>query len=566
MIKKLLFLLLPFLCVSVYAQPILEFTPISFSGASLSQPLDITGCGDDSGRLFITQKGGYIRIVKDNEVMADYFLDIHTRVMNSGERGLLGMAFHPKFPDSPYVFVNYVISGTITNRISRFSLNENDANDLDENTEFILLEQTGVQTNHKAGDLAFGPDGYLYIGFGDGGGGGDPAKSGQNLETFLAKIIRIDVDHRDGQLNYAIPPDNPFVGTAGLDEIWYYGMRNPWRISFDRLTGDFWIGDVGQNLWEEVDMIPAGTSGGLNFGWNCQEGNHAYDPQNCAQGTDFVWPVFEYPHNCNPCPNGKGASLTGGFVYRGSDFPLLQGLYVCADYVSNYLWMLKQTKSDPVEVDVFTQVGSGMVSEIVSFGEDDRGELYACNLNGTIYRVGATRLLPIQWDAILGKIVAHGNKIEWTVNQTFGIDQFDVQRSNNVLFSDYSSIAQVLPIEGKSHFEYTDPFKQADYIYYRVAGKRTDGTTEYSSVVRIQADPVSRPSLVFDTSNNLWQVRLPALWQNGSVIMYDVQGKEIFKHINSGDVKVNLTKPIIPGIYVVKVSVEDRVWSEELMW
>jgi glucose/arabinose dehydrogenase len=566
MMKTWLLFFLSFVVVTGFSQPVLEFTPISLSGPSLSQPLDITGCGDNSGRLFITQKGGSVRIIKNNVVLDDYFLDIRSKVINSGERGLLGLAFHPKFPDSPYVYVNYVISGTITNRISRFSLHPNDPNDLDESTELILVEQTGVQTNHKAGDLAFGPDGYLYIGFGDGGGGGDPTKAGQNLETLLAKIIRIDVDHRDGPLNYAIPADNPFVGIAGRDEIWYYGMRNPWRISFDRLTGDFWIGDVGQNLWEEVDMIPAGTPGGLNFGWNCQEGNHPYDPQNCAQGTDFVWPVFEYPHNCNPCPNGKGASLTGGFVYRGSAFPLLYGLYVCTDYVSNYLWMLRQTKSNPVEVEVFTQNGSGIASQVVSFGEDDDGELYACNLDGTLYQVGATSLLPIQWEETKASIVSNGINIEWTVFQKFGIDAFEVQRSLHPVFDNYVSIAQVDPVDGQNNYQYKDLFKQAEFVYYRVAGKRPDGTSEYSPIMRIQANPVSRPSLVYQSDSNLWRVNLPGVWQNGTVTVYDLQGKELSKHKASGDRYVNLTKPIIPGIYVVKVRNETQIWSEEVIW
>ncbi len=564
--KTLFFLLLSFGCITGFAQPILEFTPINLSGASLSQPLDITGCGDDSGRLFITQKGGTIRIIKDNVVMDEYFLEIPSKVINSGERGLLGMAFHPQYPDSPYIYVNYVITGSITNRISRFSLNPEDPNDMDESTELILVEQAGVQTNHKAGGLAFGPDGYLYIGFGDGGGGGDPAKAGQDLETLLAKIIRIDVDHKDGQLNYAIPPDNPFVGTTGLDEIWVYGIRNPWRISFDRLTGDFWIGDVGQNLWEEVDMIPAGTPGGMNFGWNCQEANHPYSPQNCAQGTDFTFPVFEYPHSCNPCPVGRGASLTGGFVYRGSDFPLLQGLYICTDYVSNYLWMIKQTGSDPVTVDVFTQNGSGIVSQIVSFGEDDHGELYACNLNGTIYRVGATSLVPIQWDAIKGSIVINGNKVEWTVEQTFGIDQFDIQRSFSATFDNFSSIAQVKPVGGESYFQYTDLFGQPEYVYYRVAGERADGTTEYSPIVRIQADPVSKPSLVYASDSNVWRVNLPENWQQGLITVYDLQGKEIFKYKASGDRQVSLTPPVIPGIYVVKVTDKKQIWSDQVIW
>src|SRR5690606_28598161 len=289
------------------AQPEVEFTRLTLTGPALSQPTDITGSGDGSGRLFVAEKRGTIRIIRDGAVVDPFFLDIRSQVINNGERGLLGLAFHPSFPDSPYVYVNYVINGTITNQISRFTVNPDNPDDALEESQLPLLQQTGVQTNHKAGDLVFGPDGYLYIGMGDGGGGGDPSNAGQNGQTFLGKMLRIDVDSMTGTTNYSIPPDNPFVGTATLPEIWATGMRNPWRIAFDRANGDFWIADVGQNLWEEVNHIPAGTPGGMNFGWDCREGRHNYEPANCPQGTVLVEPIFEYPHNCSPCPDGQGA-------------------------------------------------------------------------------------------------------------------------------------------------------------------------------------------------------------------------------------------------------------------
>src|SRR6187455_2145275 len=218
-----------FLACSQAQLPTVAFTPVTLTGPALVNPVDIASAQDGSGRLFIVEKRGTIRIIQNNAVQNAYFLDIQTQVMNSGERGLLGMAFHPLYPDSPYVYVNYVINGTITNRISRFTLNTGNANDLVETSQLILLSQTGVQTNHKAGDLAFGPDGYLYIGMGDGGGGGDPTIAGQNINTLLGKMLRIDVDNPAAPLNYGIPQDNPYVGVDGLDEIWAIGMRNPWR-------------------------------------------------------------------------------------------------------------------------------------------------------------------------------------------------------------------------------------------------------------------------------------------------------------------------------------------------
>ncbi len=560
------FLVLLLLSAAGIAQPTLNFTPLSLSGPTLVQPLVITGCGDGSGRIFIVEKRGTIRIVQNNIVSNDYFLDIEDLVMNSGERGLLGLAFHPQYPTTPYIYVNYVIDGTITNRISRFTLNPNNPNDVQENTEFILLEQAGVQTNHKAGDIAFGPDGFLYIGMGDGGGGGDPSNSGQNLETLLAKMLRIDVNSPQGPLNYTIPPDNPFLNEPGRDEIWAYGLRNPWRISFDRETGDFWIADVGQNLWEEVDMILAGTPGGMNFGWDCREGNHNYEPGNCGSGTEFTWPVFEYPHSCNPCPNGYGASISGGYVYRGSDYPVLEGFYVCADYVSNYLWMIKLTSYDPLEFDVYVQDGTGLAYGLVTFGEDDDGEMYASNLDGVLYKVSASGFLPIQWQSVDAKIVQGGNQIDWTLHQSLGIEYFEVQRSLNSGFDDFTVVTQVLPVENQISYKYTDPFIQPLAVYYRIAAQLSDGSIEYSPFMRILPDPVSKPSLVFEQNTNIWRIHLPTEWRNGDVILYDLQGKEVYTRKIEAEQQLVLSPPITPGSYFVKVSGEMGIWSERLVW
>ena len=548
------------------AQPTLNFTPLSLSGPTLIQPLFMSGCGDGSGRLFVVEKRGTIRIIQNNAVLTDFFLDIQDLVMNSGERGLLGLAFHPQYPTTPYIYVNYVIDGTITNRISRFTLNPNNPNDIQENTEFIPLEQAGVQTNHKAGGIAFGPDGYLYIGMGDGGGGGDPSNSGQNLETLLAKMLRIDVNAPQGSLNYTIPPDNPFVGEPGRDEIWAYGLRNPWRISFDRETGDFWIADVGQNLWEEVDMVLAGTPGGMNFGWDCREGNHDYEPGNCGSGTEFTWPIFEYPHSCNPCPNGYGASISGGYVYRGSEHPVLEGFYVCADYVSNYLWMIKVTSFDPLELDVYVQDGTGLAYGLVTFGEDDDGELFASNLDGVIYSVSASGFLPVQWGSADAHIIQGGNQIDWTIHQSLGIEYFEIQRSLNSGFDNFTVVTQVEPVEDQISYKYIDPFIHTRAVYYRIAAHMSDGSIEYSPFMRILPDTGSKPSLVFDQNHNLWRINIPNEWQNGEVILYDLQGKEVYtRKIGSQD-QLELTSPITPGSYFVKVSGEMGTWSERLVW
>jgi hypothetical protein len=565
--KRTLFFLITFLSAApFFAQPVVSFTEVSLSGPALDQPVDITGCDDGSGRLFIVEKKGTIRIIQNGVVLDDYFLDIQTQVMNSGERGLLGLVFHPQFPDSPYIYVNYVITGTITNRISRFTLNSNNPNDIVESSELIYLEQTGVQSNHKAGDLAFGPDGYLYFGMGDGGGGGDPSNTGQNVNIWLGKILRIDVNSTTGALNYGIPPDNPFVDTAGLDEIWAYGMRNPWRISFDRTLGDLWIGDVGQNEWEEVDMIPAGTQGGMNFGWDCQEGNHPFQPNNCSGNAVFTWPIFEYPHNCNPCPNGQGESLTGGFVYRGSEYPILQGCYICADYGSNFLWLIKQTDDDPLAFDVWIQDGTGEVNELVSFGEDDNGEMYACNLEGTLYAISGSGFLAIQWEKVSASIVPEGHKIEWTLHQTYGVTQFEIQRSFKSTFEEYNVIAQIQPVADQIIYSYNDPLLARESVYYRIVASIDDGSLDYSPIVKTRPDPTSKPALVLDPISNIWHIDLPDSWQNGEILLYDLQGKEVFKRAIAEDQRIELAAPVIPGCYFVEIRGDMGKWSDKIVW
>ncbi|MEM9723158.1 MAG: PQQ-dependent sugar dehydrogenase [Bacteroidota bacterium] len=375
------FTMLVCVCVSqLVAQPVLEIEEFA---SGITRPVDIAHAGDS--RLFVVGKNGFIRIVtEDGALLPGNFLDITDRVLEAeSEQGLLGLAFHPQFPDSPYFYVNYTGGGRAT-RISRFTVDPNNPNHTDSTTEKILLTIDQPFENHNAGDLAFGGDGYLYIPMGDGGASGDPRNSGQDPKSLLGKIVRIDVDNPSEDRNYGIPEDNPFVGdTTYLDEIWALGLRNPFRFSFDRETQDIWIGDVGQNRREELDYLPADQHRGANFGWKCKEATLDFFADSCPEEGDSVLtaPIFEYVTSAS----GDGCSVIGGYVYRGSDFPGMYGVYVFADYCSGKMWTVTP---DPVNTWDIVDQGVFRRFEIATFGENAAGELFLSYLNqGMIYRV-----------------------------------------------------------------------------------------------------------------------------------------------------------------------------------
>ena len=338
-----------------------------------NQPLFVTDANDGSDRLFVVEKGGIIRIIDGDTVLEMPFLDLTGQVVADGyEQGLLGLAFAPDYAESGFFYVNYIdLTGSTV--VSRFSVSE-DPNLADPQSESIVLRQEQPYPNHNGGVMMFGPDNYLYIGFGDGGSGGDPQGNAQRLDTWLGKILRIEVDPNyiaEGE-TYAIPEDNPFVDEEGaLPEIWAYGLRNPWRFSFDLETGDMWIGDVGQGEIEEVDYLPIDLDSGQNLGWNVMEGTACFLGAGCDM-SGFLLPVLEYTHGDGSC------SITGGYVYRGEDMPDLNGTYLFADFCSGLLWGGGQdANADWV---MSEPIGTGMA--ISSFGEDDAGNLYLTDLNG----------------------------------------------------------------------------------------------------------------------------------------------------------------------------------------
>lgn len=346
-------------------------------GGSFDQPVDLQNAGDD--RLFVVEKAGIIKILNsDGSINATPFLDINSIVINptgvNDERGLLGLAFHPDYTNNGYFYVYYIDNGGDT-QVSRFSVNAGNPDTADPGSEFPIIDFIQPFSNHNGGSLAFGPDGYLYIASGDGGSAGDPGDRAQNTQLLLGKLLRIDVDNPGGGNNYGIPGDNPFAGSpTEAEEIWAYGLRNPWKFSFDSMTDDLWIGDVGQGDVEEINKQPS-TTAGLNYGWRCYEGSAPYNTTGCPPPGNLTFPEAEYSSS-----SGSGnCSVTGGYVYRGSLWPALQGLYFAADVCSGKLFTVDPAGS---LVDLGGYGGSW-----VSFGVDNNDELFVVDISGNIYRI-----------------------------------------------------------------------------------------------------------------------------------------------------------------------------------
>ncbi|MCB9353284.1 MAG: PQQ-dependent sugar dehydrogenase [Lewinellaceae bacterium] len=377
--KKTIFLICfsSLYAVSLFSQPKIKLEDYA---TDFTRPVDIAHCNDS--RLFIVEQRGYIWILDSlgNKIPGP-FLDIDARVRSNGnEQGLLGLAFPPDYAEKGYFYVNYTRETNGDTRISRFSRDTLDPNKADPDSELILMTVDQPYANHNGGCLKFGPDGYLYAGLGDGGSGGDPQGNGQKKSTLLGKILRIDVSNSSPSELYTVPADNPFVNDASyLPEIWSLGWRNPWRFSFDRLTGDLWVGDVGQGQYEEIDFEPAATPG-LNYGWRCYEGTHPYNTNGCQSMESYVSPIFDYQHS-----NANGCSVTGGFIYRGAKYADLYGCYLFADYCSGRWWYSRHNADGNFTTSLLANLSP---FEYSGFGEDRDGELYVALLDdGKIQRI-----------------------------------------------------------------------------------------------------------------------------------------------------------------------------------
>ena len=367
------------------------------------KPVFITSSPNNAKLLYIVEQAGLIKIINDGKKLSRPFFDINKRVVNPNrpgdERGLLGFAFHPNHTNNGKFYINYMDNDGNT-IISEFSTNSELR--ADHKSERIILKLKQPYGNHNGGDIQFGPDGYLYISIGDGGKAGDPLNAGQDLSSLFGKIIRIDIEQKP----YGIPKSNPFFGQKDKrEEIWAWGLRNVWRFSFDKQTGDKYLADVGQNKWEEVNFEPASSEGGLNYGWRIMEANHCYDPKENCPTEGLIKPIIEYPNDANhPAfafriieelsfseTDVEGCSVTGGYVYRGQKIKSMQGQYIFGDYCSGNIWTLKVVNGKAINFKNRTEeinIGGGeFTTYISSFGQDSDGEIYIIDYNGGIYKL-----------------------------------------------------------------------------------------------------------------------------------------------------------------------------------
>jgi glucose/arabinose dehydrogenase len=405
------------ICLKIsYSQDI----ELELFASNLDRPVNIKHAGDD--RLFVAEQDGLIKIINaDGTIQNTPFLDINSRVINTGnERGLLGLAFHPNYSVNGYFFVNYINNSGNT-VVSRFTMDFPNTEVADPNSEFIILTFSQPFSNHNGGDLAFGQDGFLYISSGDGGSGGDPQNNSQNINNLLGKILRVNVDATTASQNYSIPSDNPFVGNpAARGEIWAYGLRNPWKFSFDRINGDLWIGDVGQGDYEEINRAPS-SAAGVNYGWRCYEANSPYDTADCSDPASYTFPISEYDHSGSKC------SITGGYRYSGTTYPGFEGWYFFADFCSAEIGSLVfDNNNNEWNMTLLQFTGNWS-----AFGEAIDGEIYISDLtSGSIYKL-TDAALSVE-DYSLNTISIYPNPANHEVNIDFS--------SNNSVISPEISI------------------------------------------------------------------------------------------------------------------------------
>ncbi len=548
--KHLLFLVFMTVpCAVLKAQPQLELQPFS---SGLESPIGIMNAGDD--RIFVIQQRGLIRIIDPEGNVSDTpFLDLSGTVSQTGfETGLLGLAFHPDYSGNGYFFVNYTRETDGASVVSRFSADAGNPDLSDPASELVLLTVDQPFENHNGGQVLFGPDGYLYIALGDGGGAGDPGDNGQDPTTLLGKMLRIDVDGGNGN-GYAIPPDNPFVADETTpDEIWALGLRNPWRNSFDRYTGDLWIADVGQSDREEVNFQPADSPGGENYGWRCFEGTMEFNPEGCEDPENYVFPVFEYGH---PAGTGCTGSITGGYVYRGAIYGGMFGVYLAGDYCTGVLYYVNRSNGE-FEGGELTTFDRG----ISSFGEDRYGELYVALIgSGEVLRVTETEdcnpvAMIMEADRPLEFVPGESLTLEAFFHPSLG---YQWNFNDEPLSGETDHTLEVTE-EGTYSVTVTNPENECD-----ATSESVEVTSDPTSVISPQEDNITVfPNPATD------HLRIEGLepGMNITIELIDTNGTVVYSetNINTGEFSIP-TGPVPTGLYLLRISFGGNIVVKRVM-
>lgn len=462
--------------IAVHAQPLLQYTPVI---TGLNAPIDIVNAGDGSNRMFVVQRAGTIAVYNASFGYIRDFLTV-TGISTAGEGGLLSMAFHPAYAANGYFYVYYTLPDNSL-EIARYQVSSNpDSADV-ASKQVVLNIPHPVNTNHNGGKLLFGQDGYLYLGTGDGGGAGDVPNNAQNGNSLLGKMLRLNVTTTPAGPFYTIPPTNPYVSDPNvLDEVWAMGLRNPFRWSFDRSTHDMWLSDVGQGAFEELNFQPAASAGGINYGWRCYEANAAYNTAGCLPAASYTAPIFNYGHNNTT----GGFAITGGFVYRGPDFPALTGYYVCADYISGNQWVINDNGAGGWNI--FQQNVAGLPANVVAYGETENGALYAASLTtGNVYQVGVSAVLPLTLTGFSGFHREGTSYLDWHTGSEKALHRFEVEYSGNGIDYLYAGSVAAANNPAGAAYRFQHVLKTDRPVFYRLKMIDLGGQFRYSNIISL---------------------------------------------------------------------------------
>lgn len=537
--------------VAAVAQPVVSLTPVIQTGLSL--PIQFVNAADGSNRVFIVQKEGTIRTYDADFNFLSTFLTV-TNITTAGERGLLSMAFHPDYPGNGFFYVYYTnAAGDL--ELARYQVSSN-ANIADAASKVIVITiPHPVNANHNGGELHFGSDGFLYLSTGDGGGGGDVPNNAQNTNVLLGKILRFNVNTSATTPYYTIPAGNPYG-----NEVFDLGLRNPYRWSFDQLTNDMWIGDVGQDSYEEINFRPAGATAGVNYGWRCYEGNNTFNTAGCAAASAYAFPAYTYPSQ------DPAAAITGGIVYRGTASPDLQGYYVAADFYSGIFYLINPDGAGGWTTTTQTLTPTGMVD----FGETENGEAYVVSLTGnSVYRINATSggPLPVTLSDFTGNFNSNAVKLNWKTALEQNVQQFEIEYSTDGSSFSKVGTVQATNIATGSAYNFTHSVNTSGPFFYRLKMVDTDGSFTYSNTIRINMGDftgnIVSPSVI---TNGVINVNLGNTGYN-TVEMIRTDGTRVFKRKvkgQNGRIQI-LTGALLPGIYIIRLNGEANGATQRIL-